>query len=251
MTPWIRRLIVANAIVFLLTYSQPGLADALAFVPGRALAAPWTIVTYMFVHAGLGHIFWNMFGLAMLGPRVEVRLGGPRFLGLYFVGGISGALLSIALSSVGIVGASAAVCAVMLAYALYWPRDKVLLFLVIPIPALVAVLLFVVVSVFGGFGYLEPGVAHWAHLGGIAGGYLYLLVLRHRTGAERFRAKAAPVAPVPRSPETVERWKRIDAAALHPVNREELERIRAKLDAGGPGALSPDERSFLDRFSAA
>jgi len=249
MTPWIRRLVVANAIVFLLTYSEPGLAGALAFTPGRALSAPWTIVTYMFVHANFGHIFWNMFGLAVLGPRVETRLGGPRFLGLYFVGGISGALLSIALSSAGIVGASAAVYAVMLGYALFWPRDKLLLFFIIPIPAFVAVVLFVVVSLFGGFGYLEPGVAHWAHLGGIAGGYVYLMVLKHRTGAERFRARAAPLAPVPKSPETVERWRRIDPAALHPVNREELTRILAKLDGGGPAALTPDERSFLDRFS--
>jgi len=186
----------------------------------------------------------------VLGPRVELRLGGARFLGLYFTGGLSGALLSVALSSVGIVGASAAVYAVTLAYAMFWPWERLLLFMVIPVPALVAVLIFAAVSLFGGFGYLEPGVAHWAHLGGFAGGYLYLTVLKHRTGSEKFRARAAPAAPAP-APDAVSRWRRIDPAALHPVNREELTRILAKLDAGGPAALSADERSFLDRFAGA
>jgi len=251
MTPWIRRLIIANALVFLVTSSQPQLAEALAFSPRSALTAPWTIVTYMFIHANFGHIFWNMFGLAVLGPRVETRLGGPRFLGLYFTGGLSGALLSIALSGVGIVGASAAVYAVVLGYAMFWPWDRLLLFLVVPVPAIVAVIIFALVSVFGGFGYLEPGVAHWAHLGGFAGGYLYLTVVKHQSGSEKFRAKATPGVVAPRSPEVVERWRRIDPANLHPVNREELARILAKLDQEGVAGLSPEDRSFLERFSGA
>ena len=252
MTPWIRRLIVANALVFLLTYTQPALLGALAFTPGSALTAPWTIVTYMFVHANFAHIFWNMFGLAVLGPRVETRLGGPRFLGLYVTGGLSGALLSLALSPAGIVGASAAVYAVVLAYAMFWPWDRLLLFMVLPVPAIVAVGIFAAVSLFGGFGYVEPGVAHWAHLGGFAGGFVYLTVLRHETGSAKFRAKASPGVAVPKSAGTVERWRRIDPTALHPVNREELMRILAKLDhGGGPAALTPDERSFLDRFAGA
>lgn len=249
MTPWIKRLIVANAAVFLVTWQRPDIGNYFAFSAHSALSAPWTIITYMFIHANFGHIFWNMFALLMFGPRVETRLGGPRFIGLYLVGGVSGALLSIALSSYGIVGASAAIYGVSLAYAMYWPWERFALFFIVPMPAFVLVILFGVISLFGGFGYLEPGVAHWAHLGGYAGAYIYLTLLKHQTGSQKFRAKATPVAPLPKSPETVARWRSIDPAGLHPVNREELTRIMAKLDQGGPSSLSPDERSFLERFA--
>lgn len=249
MTPWIKRLIIANAAVFLVTWQRPEMEHYLAFSPHSALSAPWTILTYMFVHANFGHIFWNMFALLMFGPRVETRLGSARFIGLYFVGGVSGALLSIALSSYGIEGASAAIYGVSLAYAMYWPWDRFALFFVLPMPAIVLVILFGVISLFGGFGYLEPGVAHWAHLGGYAGAYIYLTLLKHQTGSQKFRAKAAPVAPLPKSPETVARWRSIDPAGLHPVNREELTRIMAKLDQAGPSSLTSDERSFLERFA--
>ncbi|HKV72217.1 MAG TPA: rhomboid family intramembrane serine protease [Gemmatimonadales bacterium] len=250
MTPWIKRLLIANVAVFLVTFQRPELKDYLAFSAQTALQAPWTIITYQFTHANFSHLFWNMLALIIFGPRVEARLGGPRFLGLYFTAGISGALLSIALSSYGLVGASAAIYGVSLAYAMFWPWERFAFFFLIPMPAFVLVIVYGVISLFGGFGYLQPGVAHWAHLGGYAGAYLYLTLLKNQTGAQRFRAKAAPVIPVPKSTEVVDRWKRIDPGALHPVNREELTRILAKLDEQGAGALSSDERGFLDRFAA-
>jgi membrane associated rhomboid family serine protease len=251
MTPWIKRLIALNVAVFLLEMAIPDLESRLAFSSATALSAPWTIVTYMFTHHGFAHIFWNMVVLWIFGPRVETRLGGARFLGLYFIGGISGALLSIALEGYGIVGASAAIYGVTLAYAMYWPWDRIALYGVLPMPAFVLVLVYGIISLVGGFGYLQPGTAHWAHLGGYAGAYLYLTLLKHQTGSEKFRAKAAPKAPVPKSAETIERWKRIDPATLHPVNRDELTRILAKLDASGPTALSPDDLVFLNRFAGA
>jgi membrane associated rhomboid family serine protease len=249
MTPWIKRLLIANAAVFLVTWQRPELKDYLAFSAQTALQAPWTIITYQFTHANFSHLFWNMLALIIFGPRVETRLGGPRFLGLYFTAGVSGALLSIALSSYGLVGASAAIYGVSLAYALYWPHERFAFFFVIPMPAYVLVIVYGAISLFGGFGYLQPGVAHWAHLGGYAGAYLYLTVLKHQTGAQKFRAKAAPLTPVPKSSESLDRWKRIDPATLHPVNREELVRIQEKLNTGGAASLTSDERSFLDRFA--
>lgn len=259
MTPWIKRLIFANVVVYLVTASYPAVGDALALDRHALLAAPWTLVTYMFVHANFQHILWNMLGLFFLGPRVEARLGGSRFLGLYMTGGLAGGLLSIAVNGVGpdgrligIVGASAAIFAVFMAYAMFWPRDRLLIWGIIPVPAVVLVAILTLVSVLGGtgIGNVEPGVAHWGHLGGFVGGYLYLTVLKHRTGSQRFRAMAVPTPPVPKSPDVIERWRRIDAASLHPVNREELARIRAKLDAEGPAALTADDRLFLDRFAS-
>ncbi|HYK12218.1 MAG TPA: rhomboid family intramembrane serine protease [Gemmatimonadales bacterium] len=251
MTPWIKRLILANIAVFILELQFPQLEAMFALSRYSLFYAPWTLITYMFTHHGFEHILWNMLGLFFLGPRVEVRLGGPRFLGLYFVGGLAGGALSLALSPVAIVGASASIFAVYLAYAMFWPRDRLLIWGLIPVPAIVLVAGLTAISILGGGGYIEPGVAHWAHLGGFAGGYIYLTFLKHQTGSQKFRAKAAPVKPMPKSPEVLAKWRRIDPASLHPVNREELTRILIKLDTGGPSSLTSDERNFLDRFAGA
>jgi membrane associated rhomboid family serine protease len=69
-TPWVQRLLIANVLVFFLQQTVPGLEVQLAFIPSLILARPWTIVTYMFVHAGLTHILFNMIALYFFGPRV-------------------------------------------------------------------------------------------------------------------------------------------------------------------------------------
>ncbi|HEY6784753.1 MAG TPA: rhomboid family intramembrane serine protease, partial [Gemmatimonadales bacterium] len=139
MTPWIKRLILANIVVYFLETQAPTLINYLQLSRISLAVAPWTLITYMFTHAGFQHILWNMLGLFFLGPRVEVRLGGPRFLGLYFIGGLAGGVMSLALSPVPIVGASAAIFAVYLAYAMFWPRDRLLIWGLIPVPAIVLV----------------------------------------------------------------------------------------------------------------
>lgn len=253
MTPWIKRLIIVNALVFFVTYNYPQVGDALALYLPNLLGQPWTLVTYMFVHANLGHIFFNMLGLLFLGPRVEARLGGRAFLGLYFTSGIAGGILSIALQpATGIVGASAAVFGVILGYAMFWPRERLLLWGIVPIPAFLLVIIFTVISVFGGLNSsIEPGVAHWGHLGGFVGGFLFLKIYQRLSPAARFRAIAkTPQAPPPAViAEGADRWRRIDRSKLHPVNLEELDRVLAKLAATGPAGLSGEERAFLNRFS--
>src|SRR5438552_731433 len=107
MTPWVLRVIVANIAVYLLTVALPGASEQLAFVPVLILSRPWTLVTYMFVHAGVSHLLFNMLALFFFGPRLEFELGGERFLWLYFTSGIAGGLLSFVFSPlVAIVGAS-------------------------------------------------------------------------------------------------------------------------------------------------
>lgn len=255
MTRWVTILIAANAAVFLWTWTHPELVQALALFPPLVLAEPWTVVTYMFTHAGWEHIAFNMLGLYFLGPRVEARMGGRGFLGLYFAGGIAGAVASIVMTpSVAVVGASAAVFAVYLAYAMFWPHDRLYIWGILPMPAIVLVLLLTALSVFGAVttNMFEPGVAHWGHLGGFAGGWIYLTLRKRLSPAARFRARAAATPPAP-SVVTLDarlaRWRTIDRDRLHPVNREELDRILAKLAAAGVTALSGDERAFLDRFS--
>lgn len=260
MTPWVARLLLANVGVFLLTAWGPGLTGPLALVPAFVLSRPWTLLTYMFVHAGFGHIFFNMLSLFFFGPHVEARLGGRQFIGLYLASGLTGALLSIVMPFVHvagvyaspfahIVGASGAVFGVMLAFARYWPRTTILLWF-FPVEARVAVVIMAVLALLGGFTGSQPGIAHFAHLGGFLGGFVYLKVVEARSPAARFRAQAAP-APVPRaSGSDLERWRGVDTASLHPVNREEYDRVMAKVATAGAQALTPSEREFLDRFSA-
>ena len=137
-TPWVVRLIAANAVVLLLMrtiFISPELASALAFSPADALRAPWTFFTYMFVHAGLLHLLGNMFMLFVFGTAVESRMGSRAFILYYLLCGVGGAVFSLALSSImtvgPIVGASGAVLGVALAFAMYWPDAELIVF---PLP---------------------------------------------------------------------------------------------------------------------
>lgn len=250
MTPWTGRIIFVNVAVFLLTMWNRAFEVPLVLVPAFIPYRPWTIVTYMFLHAGFGHIFFNMLALYFFGPQVELRLGGRAFLGLYLVSGVSGALLSVVNPYTPIVGASGAVFGVMLAFARYWPKATILIWGVLPVEARVLVVISTVLALWGGLTGAQGGIAHFAHLGGFLGGYLYLRVLEARSPAARFRKRVAPSPAGRASDADLERWRRVDPAALHEVNREEYERVMAKLSASGPGSLTPGEREFLDRFSA-
>jgi hypothetical protein len=92
-------------------------------------------------------------------------------------------------------------------------------------------------------------VAHFAHLGGFAGGLLYLKLRERRGAGARFRSAAVP--PAPKSPGTgdLARWRAINQADLHPLNRAELDRILDKISATGMQSLTAGERAFLERFS--
>ena len=249
MTPWVARIIFANVGVFLLTAFAPAIVLPMALVPAFIPYRPWTLLTYMFLHAGFGHLLFNMLGLYFFGPRVESRLGGRRFLGLYLTSGLVGALLSLATPYARIVGASGAVFGVMLGFARYWPREPIYLWGVFPVEARVLVVVTTVLALWGAFSRATGGIAHFAHLGGYVGGYVYLRWMEARSPAARFRAQLAP-KPKRTSDAGMERWRRIDASALHPVNREELERVLAKVNAEGIPGLNPGEREFLERFSA-
>lgn len=248
MTPWVMRLIMANVLVFFFTYSQPALIEQFALIPALLAQRPWTAVTYMFLHGSFSHIFFNMLSLWVFGPPLEARLGGRRFLTLYLIAGMMGAVLSLATPYAPIIGASGATYGVMLGYAWFWPRQQLLLWGLVGVEARYLVVGFTLMSLWGarsGGG----GIAHFAHLGGFVGAWLYLKWMGNRpaAAAAAWQKKMAPA--VPAGVPALDRWKKINAAALHPVNREEYERVMAKLDGGGVGILTPGEREFLDRFS--
>ena len=252
MTPWVRNLLIANVVMFLITMSMPGVADALVFVPALITARPWTLVTYMFLHANITHILFNMLGLYFFGSRLELRLGGSRVLTLYFISGLMGALLSFIFSPrAAIVGASGAIFGVMLGYARYWPRDLVYIWGVFPVQARWMVLAMTLLSLYGGLGASRSMTAHFAHLGGFVGGFLYLAWADRHSPAKRFRAQATGETRKSATSSDVERWSRLSGEGLHPLNREELERLLQVIARGEAASLTADERAFLGRLAAA
>ncbi|HEX7050796.1 MAG TPA: rhomboid family intramembrane serine protease [Longimicrobiales bacterium] len=254
MTPWVTRLILANIAAYLITARSPVLFHELMLFPTPALVAhrPWTLLTYMFLHGGLGHIFFNMIALFFFGPPVEARLGSRDFMLLYLLSGLGGAILSLLLMPMApVVGASGAIFGVMLGYARYWPTAQVYIMGVLPVPARVLVIGLAALSLFSGFSGMGAPIAHFAHLGGFAGGWLFLHWRdrrgRHTRLEPRRNATLERIAGRARQEEA--RWRAIELDKLHEVNRAEVERVLRKLDEFGAPSLSPDERAFLDRMS--
>ena len=264
LTPWVKRLIVANVVVFVASqYFVQGLNGLLEFYPYLISFRyrPWTFVTYMFAHASWGHLIFNMIALWFFGPRVEDQMGGRRFITMYFVAGLGGALLSLALSSVApypIVGASGAILGVELVYATLWPRDKIYIWGAIPVEARWLVVFYTAYSIFGGFGVLGSigsGTAHFAHLGGFVGAYLYMRWVDFRSPLRAYQRKLETATFGKRGwglsgdAEEIARYEQIPRAGLHSMNVEELDRLIAKAKKEGVRRLTADERAFLHRMS--
>jgi membrane associated rhomboid family serine protease len=266
MTPWVTRLIIANAVVLLLletVFTSEGAFRALAFDPANALSRPWTFVTYMFVHAGLLHLLANSLGLWMLGSAVEQRLGGEKFLLYYIYCGVGAAFFALLLSRFAsvapFVGASGSVLGLAVALAILWP-DAEMIVIPIPIPmkARTFAILLVGFNAIMALPFLRGGsnVAYEAHLGGALFGYLFfrLQSFGPESSAPR-RQVQRPVMVQPGAAEA-ERPRRVPAAAAtaaapsrsgdaDPVARE-MDRVLDKISAEGLASLTPDERRFLD-----
>jgi membrane associated rhomboid family serine protease len=241
----VRILLIANVAMFFVQATQPLLANLLVFVPRLVLYRPWSIITYMFLHGGWMHLGFNMLALYFFGIRVEERLGSKHFTWLYFISGISGALLSFVFSpNAPIIGASAGVFGVMLAFAWFWPDAPIMIWGVIPVPARILVILTTVFALFSGFTGAQSGVAHFAHLGGYAGAYLYLRRFERVRTAFKRRVAAAP----PEATRKLDGWRGIDVTRIHEVNRDQVNRILDKISAKGVGSLTAEERIFLSNF---
>ena len=257
MTPWVMRLLVANVVMFFLQQVMPGLAAQMVLIPGWVFPRPWTLITYTFLHADLMHILFNMLGLYFFGPRLEERIGSTNFFWLYLVSGLTGGLLSVVTAYIGltpgmvrIVGASGSVFGVFLGFARYWPRERVFIWGILPVEAWLLVIIMTLLSLYGGATGMG-NVAHFAHLGGYVGGYLYLKWMEVRSPARAFKRKmqGERTGGFLTDSADLRRWRAIRREDLHELNRSEVDRLLAKIDATGVSSLTPDERAALDRFS--
>ena len=248
MTPFVRILLFATIGIFFLQSTTDWVTMAMIFVPRLILQRPWTIITYMFLHAGLMHLAFNMLALFFFGPRVEERLGSRHFLNLYVISGVTGALLSLITGpNAAVLGASGAVFGVMLAFAWFWPDAPIHIWGIIPIKARTLVIITTVLSLWSGLGGVRSNVAHFAHLGGYLGAWLYLKWLDRKR--LEFRKKATAPPPVRELKFT--KRPEVDLKNVHEVNREEVNRILDKISAHGMSSLTPQERLFLSNFAPA
>jgi membrane associated rhomboid family serine protease len=162
---------------------QAKLLETFAMVPYLVrMGRVWQLVTYMFLHWDLGHLFFNMLGLFFFGVQVERHMGSKEFLLFYLLCGFIAGLFSFGAymfsGAYGIVllGASGAIYAVLLAFAVFFPRADIYVFGIIPVRAPILVLIYAGIEIFNQVAGRRGGVAHLTHLAGFGAAYLYLLI---------------------------------------------------------------------------
>jgi len=207
----VKWLLIANGAIFLVDYSAQTFIGADLFglfglVPALVLrfGMVWQLVTYMFLHAGVGHILINMLVLWMFGVELERDWGTRRFLKYYFYCGLAAgvcvvlvSLLRPAEEVVRTIGASGAIYGLLLAYGVLYSDRIILFMLLFPMKAKYAVMIFGAVAFLGSW---QPGggVSHVAHLGGMIFGYIYL----------KTRLKRSPWHPLASLRSQLEDWRR-------------------------------------------
>jgi membrane associated rhomboid family serine protease len=244
-------IVTVNAVVFLAWQLAIEGSDLWALLARNFLVSThrldqgmwWTLLTSAFSHMDLWHLALNMVVLWSFGSILE-RLWGLRvFITFYLVAAVFSSASHCLVSSliigddrISALGASGAVSGLLLAFALLFPRHRILVFGMIPVPALAGALFFVAMDVWGlvaqGRGIGLP-IGHGAHLGGaLCGAVFYASYLRGRFSM-------TPAQSAPRSQPAVD---------LTPEEASEFDRIRAKLSREGPDGLTPKERDFLLRL---
>jgi membrane associated rhomboid family serine protease len=181
MPPVTQSLLIANVVVFLLQMSGGlPLIQWFALWPGEGFF-PWQLVTYSFLHGSISHIFFNMFGLYMFGSDIERLFGSRFYLAYYFASVVAAALCHLGVTllmgsaEVPMLGASGGIYGLLLAFGWYFPQRRVvLLFPPIPMSARTFVVVFAALELFFGVTGTAAGVAHFAHLGGMLGGWLMI-----------------------------------------------------------------------------
>jgi membrane associated rhomboid family serine protease len=210
--PVVKNLLIVNIICFLpFIFFNTDQYDSLVvshfalFYFGSPMFKPWQILTYMFLHGGWEHIFFNMFALFSFGPILEYTVGSKRFFNLYFICGIGAALFQLLIMAIEmyhytgqfivaesfqadpvligkisniyngpILGASGAIFGVLIAFGMLFPNmELMILFIPVPVKAKYIIPVYVVVELFLGFGqFAGDNVAHFAHIGGALLGFI-------------------------------------------------------------------------------
>ncbi len=189
--PLTRALMIACTVIFVLQ-QVVFLSGVFALWPiGSGNFLPWQLVSYAFLHGGVGHLFFNMLGLWMFGSELERLWGQQRYWQFLLAGVLTAALAQLLItalagSRVPTVGASGALYALLLAFGMLFPNRVIMpLFPPIPMKARTFVIVFGALELL--LGLMDVGgVAHFAHLGGMVGGFL---MIRYWRGQPPFRSR--------------------------------------------------------------
>lgn len=177
LSPFIKIMLISNLALFIIQNLAPQTTYLLGLSPHRFFVEFPNLLyqpfTYMFLHGGFGHIFFNMFALWMFGTEIEFSWGSKRFGRFYLIAGLAGALLTLMVKSsqtIPMIGASAAVYGVLAAYWVMFPNRKLYIYFLFPVKVKWAIPGFMLIGIiFGG-----SDTAHFAHLGGAIFGFLYM-----------------------------------------------------------------------------
>jgi rhomboid family protein len=192
----VKCLIAANVLVYLLQFLSGGAVDDLfALQPLQPIEGQphfhlWQIVTYAFLHSteNYWHLLFNMFGLWMFGTGIERYVGPRRLLVCYFASIVTAAIAQLTVPVLfgappeATIGASGGVFGLILAYAVMFPKSKVAVYFIIPMPTWLFATLYAALELFQGVTGSQSGIAHFAHLGGMVGSALVVLQWRYLRG---------------------------------------------------------------------
>ena len=249
-TDMVKNLLIANGVVYMLQLVVgPRMILAFGLIPRWIWSRffIWQLVSYMFLHGGFFHLVINMYALWVFGGEIE-RMWGPRaFLRYYFITGIGAGVihtLITPLSTIPTIGASGAVLGVLTAFAVMFPDREItlLLFFILPVRmrARTLAFLFVGMSLFSGVMGSADGVAHFAHLGGMLVGYLYM---KQDWKIESLKRRFGD-------------WMRKRRMKVHRQKEEDLEKLKRLVDQVldkanevGMENLTRDEKLLLRRAS--
>ena len=185
-------LIAANVVVFLLQLQSGGALDGvfalwpLQPIGGVSYFHSWQIITYAFLHStdNIAHLLFNMLGLWMFGAQIERYVGPRRLLVCYFASVVAAALTQLFVPMLfdappgPTIGASGGVFGLILAYAVMFPKSKVAVYFLIPMPTWLFATLYAGIELLQGVTGSQSGVAHFAHLGGMVGSALVIMQWR-------------------------------------------------------------------------
>lgn len=185
-----KAIVGVNVGIFLLQLFGSGLGLFALWPIQSGLFRPWQVLTYGFMHGSWLHIFFNMFAVLMFGSAVEQLFGARRYLVYYLLCVVGAALMHLIVVSVApgmplapTVGASGGVFGLLLAFGMAFPRRELIIFPIpVPIQAWLAVTIYGAMELYLGVTRTASGVAHFAHLGGMATGFV---LIRYWTAQRR------------------------------------------------------------------
>lgn len=183
-------IIAVNIGVFLLANFMPEIMTYCALNLSHIMFnhAYWQFFTYMFLHDGTTHLLFNMIALLCFGVALERAIGTKEFILFYFLAGIFCGIVSFVIflcsAKMGyllafyirLVGASGAIYALLLAYAVFFPDSQILVFFILPVPAPILVIAYAALEFFSNFFGSNSSIAHFAHLAGFVFAWLYLVI---------------------------------------------------------------------------